>query len=87
VDIAPDEPTVKTAVFGAFADSSPFVRRQALQSAIQVVGLSDADLEIIRGLGADPDEAVASWSEIALRNIRLRGHVGAEQAATADGGA
>jgi hypothetical protein len=70
--IAPDDPSVKVAVFRTFADASPFVRREALQAAIKVVGLADADLDVIRGMEADPDEAVARWSEVALRNIRLQ---------------
>lgn len=72
VEIAPDDPSVKAAVIGAFADTSPHVRRSALQASIDLVGLSDADLDIIRALEADPDEHVARWSEVALRNIRLR---------------
>jgi hypothetical protein len=83
VYIAPDEPTVKTVVFRAFTDSSPFVRRQALLSVIRVVNLTDTDLEIIREMETDPDKAVASWSEIALRNIRSRGPAGAEPSAGA----
>ena len=70
-DIAPDEPTVKTVVFRAFADSSPYVRRQALQTVIQVEGLTDSDLEVIRRMGTDPDESVASWSGIALSHVRF----------------
>jgi hypothetical protein len=72
VEIAPDDPSVKAAVFEAFADASPYVRRSALQASINLVGLSDADLEVIRGMETDPDEYVAQWSEIALRNIRLK---------------
>jgi hypothetical protein len=69
--LAPNEPAVKEAVFRAFADASPFVRREALQAAIQLTDLTAADLEVIRGMETDPDEGVADWSEIALRNIRL----------------
>jgi hypothetical protein len=71
VQIAPDEPSVKAAVLGAFADASPYVRQSALQAVIGIAGLSDAELDIIRGMETDPDEHVARWSEIALRNIRL----------------
>jgi hypothetical protein len=72
VRIAPDDPSVKAAVLGAFTDASPYVRRRALQASIDLVGLSDTDLDLIRGMEADPDEHVAKWSEIALRNIRLK---------------
>lgn len=70
--VAPDDPRVKGAVFRAFADSSPFVRREALQAAIKVKELSPADLTRIKDMERDPDRDVARWSEIALRNIGLR---------------
>lgn len=66
---ATDE-AARAAVFRAFADSSPFVRREALQACISIPKLSADELNRIAAMAADPDEAVASWSEIALRNIR-----------------
>lgn len=74
--LAADDPRAKEVVFGAFADPSPFVRREALQATIALKGLSSADLARIREMEADPDRDVARWSEIALRNIELRGTMG-----------
>ena len=48
------------------------MRREALQAAISIEDLTPGDLGRIRSLEQDPDSAVASWSEIAQRNIRLR---------------
>jgi HEAT repeat protein len=70
--VAPSDPRTIRTLRKAFADESPFVRRSALQGAIDARGLSAADLRHIARLGDDPDEAVASSSEIALRNIRIR---------------
>jgi HEAT repeats len=67
---AKDE-VARAAVFRAFADSSPFVRREALQACIRIPQLSADELDRIAAMAADPDEAVSSWSEITLRNIRL----------------
>ena len=61
----------KRAILSSLGDRSPSVRREALQVLINMRNLVAADLVSIRALGADPDEAVASWSEIALRNIEL----------------
>ena len=71
--IAPGDERVKAAVLAAFKDPSPFVRRQALQETIKLGGLTPDELAAIKACENDPDEAVADWSEIALRNIRLRG--------------
>jgi HEAT repeat protein len=71
--IAPDDREAKHSVLAAFADLSPFVRREALQAMIQFHNLDPGDLAKIKEMESDSDEAVASWSEIALRNIRLRG--------------
>jgi hypothetical protein len=85
VRLAPDDPSVKAAVFGAFSDPSPYVRQSALQASIDLTELSDADLNTIRGMETDPDEHVAWWSEIALRNIRhKRASEQAEPAAAPD---
>jgi hypothetical protein len=62
---------VRAAVFHAFTDSSPFVRREALQACIKFQNLSADQLAAIAAMAADSDEAVARWSEITLRNIRL----------------
>lgn len=70
--VAPDDPCAKAAVLQALNDSSPFVRREALQALISINGLSAADLARIKDMENDSDENVALWSEIALRNIRLR---------------
>jgi hypothetical protein len=69
--IAPDSPEAKTAIFGAFTDPDPHVRRAALGAVIDLVHLTAADLARIKAMENDPDEDVADWSEIALRNISL----------------
>lgn len=83
--VAPDDPRTKAAVLQALNDTSPFVRREALQALISIKGLSAADLARIKGMEDDEDKDVARWSEIALRNIRLRREA-AEGNGTADGG-
>ncbi len=70
--IAPDDPRAKAAALQALNDSNPFVRREALQALISIKGLSALDLARIKGMETDSDKDVARWSEIALRNIRLR---------------
>jgi HEAT repeats len=72
VDIAPDDPSAKAAVLQALNDSDPFVRREALQALIKIKELSPGDLARIKDMENDPHEDVRDWSEIALRNIRLR---------------
>ena len=71
--VAPDDPRAKGAALRALNDSSPFVRREALQALIKVKGLSVIDLARIKEMENDSDKDVARWSEVALRNIRLRG--------------
>jgi hypothetical protein len=71
--IAPHDTNVKQTVLQALNDSNPFVRREALQALISVKGLTAVDLDRIKEMENDSDEAVSSWSEIALRNIRLQG--------------
>jgi hypothetical protein len=70
--IAPEDPRAKAAVFQALNDSNPFVRREALQALIKIKQLSALDLARIKEMEKDSDKDVARWSEIALRNIRLR---------------
>jgi HEAT repeat protein len=70
--VAPNDDRVKQALFACFKDKSPFVRRQALQAVIEVKNLTRNDLTLIGAMKNDVDESVARWSEIALRNIRLR---------------
>lgn len=82
--IAPDDPRAKTAALEALNDGSPFVRREALQALIAIKELSAADLARIKKMENDSDRSVASWSEIALRNIRLRRPAAAPDP-TADG--
>jgi len=72
-DIAPDDSRAKTAILHALKDASPYVRREALQALISIKSLSVEDLALIKGMENDPDSDVARWSEVALRNIRLRG--------------
>lgn len=69
--VGPKDKEARTAVFLSFADSSPFVRREALQACIGLPNLSADDLAAIAAMATDSDEAVASWSEIVLRNVRL----------------
>jgi hypothetical protein len=71
--VAPDDPRAKVTVLQALDDTSPFVRREALQALIAFKGLSASDLARIKDMENDADKNVARWSEIALRNIRLRG--------------
>jgi hypothetical protein len=59
-------------IFQALNDPVSFVRREALQALISVPNLSADELARIKDMERDPDGDVASWSEIALRNIRLR---------------
>jgi HEAT repeat protein len=73
--IAPGSREAKAAVMGALTDPNPFVRREALQALIAFKNLSVEELSRIKLLEHDPEQAVASWSEIALRNIRLRRRV------------
>lgn len=70
--IAPEEHRTKAAVLQALNDSSPFVRREALQALIKITQLSETDLARIREMEKDSDKDVARWSEIAIRNIRLQ---------------
>jgi HEAT repeat protein len=70
--IGPRDATAREAIFRAFGDSNPFVRREALQACIGLPDHSTHELAAISAMAADPDETVSTWSEIALRNIRLR---------------
>jgi HEAT repeat protein len=75
--VGPKNKDARAAVFHSFSDSSPFVRREALQACIKLPNLSKEQLTRISAMAADPDESVSSWSEIALRNIRLNGQANA----------
>lgn len=70
--IAPDDPRVKTAVIQALQDTNAYVRQDALRALIAIKELSEQDLVRIKSMENDLDCDVARWSEIALRNIRLR---------------
>ena len=54
------------------ADESSLVRRGALEALIKLPIHTAELLDRIASMADDDDEAVASWSEIALRNIRMR---------------
>jgi HEAT repeat protein len=82
--IAPDNATVREVIFQALNDPVSFVRREALQALISVPNLSADELARIKDMERDPDSAVASWSEIALRNIRLRGQADPEMGPAVD---
>jgi hypothetical protein len=69
--VGPTDPGSKVAVLAAFDDPSPFVRRQALEAMISFPSHAESDLIRIKAMENDIDKSVASWSEIALRNIRL----------------
>jgi hypothetical protein len=69
--VGPREVEARAAVFLSFADSGPFVRREALQACIGLPSLSGEELASIAAMATDSDESVARWSEITLRNIRL----------------
>jgi hypothetical protein len=75
--VGPDDPRAKAAALQALNDGSPFVRREALHALIAIKGLSASDLARIKEMENDADETVASWSEIALRNIRLESEASA----------
>jgi HEAT repeat protein len=70
--IPPTDPETKETLKVTLRDPNPLVRRETLQAFIDVPRLTDGDLQIIAGSATDEDEAVASWSEIALPNIRLQ---------------
>jgi HEAT repeat protein len=70
--IGPEDPRAVATLRIALRDASPFVRRQALQAMIRVPQLEPTDIVLIASMADDSDETVASWSEIALRNIKLR---------------
>ncbi len=69
--VGPDDARSKETVLRALNDNNSFVRRNALQALIRIHDLSAEDLERIKSMENDPDSSVASWSEIALRNIRI----------------
>ena len=75
--VGPKDTEARAAVFRSFADSSPLVRREALQACIGLPNLTADNLAAIAAMAADSDEAVANWSEIALRNIHLNEQTGA----------
>lgn len=70
--VGPADKRAKEGVLSCLADPSPFMRREALQACIQLRALSTDDLAAIAGMAADSSEEVARWSEIALRNLRIR---------------
>jgi len=74
--IGPSAPEAKLAFLDGLADDNAFVRRQALHSCIAIPVLGEADLARISALASDPDQTVATWSEVTLRNIRLRSNQG-----------
>jgi hypothetical protein len=70
--IAPADPTPHETPRLALGDPTPFVRRETLQAFIAIPNLTPGDLQLIAAAATDSDEAVAAWSEVALRNIRLQ---------------
>lgn len=70
--IAPDSAAARLAIFAAFADDNPFVRREALQSSILIPEHTSDELSKIAAMSADRDETVAAWSTVVLRNIRIK---------------
>jgi HEAT repeat protein len=69
--VGPRDDQAKAAVLQALGDTSPWVRRDALEALIHFEDLTEHELTRIKAMESDPDEDVARWSEIALRNIRL----------------
>ena len=69
--IAPDDPRAKAVILNALEDSSPSVRREALQALISIENLTASELARIKEMENDSDSYVASWAETALRNIQL----------------
>jgi HEAT repeat protein len=70
--IAPKSIVARKAIFSAFTDDSPLVRREALQSSILVHEHTSEELSKIAAMSADRDKTVAAWSDVALRNIRIK---------------
>jgi hypothetical protein len=71
-EISPANPVARRAIFTALSDDNPFVRREALQSCIEVGAHTDEELDQIRAMATDPDKTVSEWSEVVLRNNRIR---------------
>ena len=69
--VGPSNPEAIEAIFESFGDCDANVRREALQSCINLHELSEEQLAAIAGMAADPDEDVARWSEITQRNRRI----------------
>jgi hypothetical protein len=72
VSAAPDDSRAKATAMASLNHKSPDMRQQALEALISIKDLGDQDLAQIKNMEKDPDEDVARWAEIALRNIRLR---------------
>jgi HEAT repeat protein len=70
--VGPNDAGAKAGIFRSFEDASPFVRRDALQACIDLYHLSADELAAIAAMATDSDETVSRWSEITLRNIRVR---------------
>ena len=70
--IAPADPATKETLTFTLRDPNPFVRRETLQAFIDVPALTQSDLQLIAAAANDEDETVARWSEVALRNVRLK---------------
>jgi HEAT repeat protein len=69
VMIAPSDKVTSQTLRLMFKDTSPLVRREALQAMISLTDIGPEELTAISAMGADPDPNVSSGSEIALRNI------------------
>lgn len=69
--VGPSNPEAIEAIFESFGDDDANVRREALQSCINLHELSEEHLAAIAGMAADPDKDVVRWSEITQRNRRI----------------
>jgi HEAT repeat protein len=69
VAIAPSDKITSQTLRLMLKDTSPLVRREALQAMISLTNIGPEELAAISAMAADPDPNVSSGSEIALRNI------------------
>lgn len=68
--VARHDVQAKTIILRALGDSSPLVRRQALQAVMSVENTSADDLARIDNMQHDPDQRVVRWSHIASERLR-----------------
>lgn len=70
--IAPGDPAVKAAVFGAFRDRSPLVRSEAVRAVMDLRKLDGADFRRVRTMLRDSNSDVRYSASITIDNIKRR---------------